>query len=181
MREVGTNAEVLQLVPHGDETYPSISFCDLEYIRREVHKIRAKEIKEHFRTYFPSKDVSADFVDDAEHLTPKYPYSINPQNHYPHPIVFIESSQIWSEKEEKSVRKAIIEDSQVFRLCLEYAERNSGCVTFLDVINHQRIFKEGDIILCMDDATFQRAERLLKLNMAKGVDLVRVAYTRFSI
>ena len=184
-REVGTNAQILYLVPHGDETYPCISLCDLlcEYIRREVHLIRKKEIEDYFKDNFPSIEMSVDSVGDplVENFTPKYPYSINPQNHYPHPVIFIESSEVWFEKEDKNIRKAIIEDSQIFRLSLDYAEKHGGCVTFLDVMNHQRIFEKGDIILCLDEKAYERSERLVRLNKTKGIELIKVedVYTIF--
>lgn len=164
--EVGRKAKNLVIVPHGDETYPCISFCDIlcGYIRRTVKTIRAKEIEKYFKNVVGIDFVKADFVGESDDLVPRYPYSLNPENFYPHPTIFIESSEILSEKEDKSTRKAIIEDSELFKLCLSYAEETNGCVTFFDISKHQKILRSGDIIICLDDKSFSRMNKIKELN-----------------
>jgi hypothetical protein len=136
--EVGRIAENLVIVPHGDETYPCISICDImcEYIRRMVKEIKAKEIEDYFRRDPGIDIVKADYVGDTDVLVPRYPHSINPQNFYPHPILFIECSKIGYDNEDKNLRKRIIEDSLLYKRCLDFAEKHNGCVTFFDVKLH---------------------------------------------
>lgn len=167
---IGTFSNHLHLVPYGDQTYPSIAFCDTlcEHIRREVFPIRANEIFSYFKENYPSVEVRADFVGDkeAEELRPKYPYTITPQNHYPHPIIFIANSGV---NTPARLNKVIIEESPMFNFFLNYAGEHEGCVTFLDIVNHQRIFRGNDIIVCIDDETKEEIDDVLRLDVSSGV------------
>jgi len=173
--EIGRKAENVVIVPHGDETYPCISICDLmcEYIRRMVHRVRAKEIKEYFKKELKLNDGEADFIADLNLLIPKYPYSINPQNFYPHPILFIECTEIGYEVD-KNKRKAIIEDSSFYRQCLEFAERMCGCVTFFDVTKHQSVLTGKDLIICLDEQAYNRVLKILQLNKTVGFKVLNL-------
>ena len=53
-KTIGKTAEILYLVPHGDQTHPCISLCDLlcTYIKREIYPQKAKEIYEHLKSNF---------------------------------------------------------------------------------------------------------------------------------
>ena len=131
-----------------------------EYIRRMVREIRAREIENHFKKELGIDFIKADFIGDPELLKPKYPHSINPHNFYPHPTILIDYSQIGFENKDKRV----IENSLLFRKLLEVAENIGGCVTFFDVVTHQLILKEGDIIVCLDEQSLNKAKTIQKLN-----------------
>ena len=168
--EVGRQAEKLFIVPHGDETYPGISLCDLicEYVRRMVKEIRAKEIENFFKRELGIDYLKADFVSDLNLLAPKYPHSINPYNFYPHPIIFIYYSDIGFKQDSKR----IIEDSGLFKEVLEVAENIGGCATFFDPVNHQPILKDGDIIICLDEESQNKAKVLQKLNKLEDLKIL---------
>jgi len=149
---------------------PAISICDImcEYIRRMVKEIKAKEIEDYFRRDPGIDIVKADYVGDTDVLVPRYPHSINPQNFYPHPILFIECSKIGYDNEDKNLRKRIIEDSLLYKRCLDFAEKHNGCVTFFDVKLHQSILKRGDIIICLDQESYNRTNIIRDLNRTVG-------------
>ena len=52
------------------------------------------------------------------------------------------------------------EDTEFFKLALQYAEEHGGCVTLPDVVNHQKIMREGDIVICVDDISYDEMKNI---------------------
>jgi len=64
---VGKNADTVNIVPHGDQTYPCISLCDLicGYIGKTVGHIDAKGILNQLKDETPAY-VDSEFIGDNE-------------------------------------------------------------------------------------------------------------------
>ena len=89
---VGKKADVVNIVPYGDLTYPCISLCDLicGYIRNTVHHIDAMEILIQLKDKTPAY-VDSEFIgdDDTEYFNIKYPHSLKIELHLPPPLFLI--------------------------------------------------------------------------------------------
>jgi hypothetical protein len=137
-KTIGKTAETLYLVPYGDQTHPCISLCDLlcDYIKREIFPQKAKEIRDHLRDNF-DVFIKSDPVGnhDVDSLIPKYPYPIRSENHFPHPIIFIKSKEVKD--------RTVLGQSELFKFALQFAEKEGGCVTLPDIVNHQKFCKKG--------------------------------------
>ncbi|MFP3908541.1 MAG: hypothetical protein ACOC5L_03545 [Halobacteriota archaeon] len=168
-KTIGKTAEVLNLVPYGDQTHPCISLCDLlcDYIKREIFPQKAAEIREHLRDNF-DVHIKSDPVGnhDVDSMTPRYPYPIRSENHFPHPIVFIKSKEIRD--------RTVLGQSELFKRALQYAEKKGGCVTLPDIVNHQKILQKGDIVICTDKESYREMSNIIALNKDKGLELLNL-------
>ncbi len=160
---------MLNLVPYGAQTHPCISLCDLlcDYVKREIFPQKVAEIREHLRDNFDIH-IKSDPVgnNDVDSMTPRYTYPIWSENYFPHPIVFIKSNEIRD--------RTVLGQSELFKRALEYAERKGECVTSPDIVNHQKILKKGDIVICTDDELYREMSNIIALNKYKGLELLNL-------
>jgi len=156
----------LNIVPHGDITYPPISLCDLLVSHMRIEGMADKKeiynfLKENFpeKTYVTSEFIGCDHP-EAKAILPKLPYPMRTENHYPHPIVFIEKG----DKEKKR-----LENSLFFRDALKYAESIGGCVLFFDEELHTKILRSNDLFICPDKKSKEKIGEILSLN--RGIEI----------
>ena len=169
---VGKKADVINIVPYGDLTYPCISLCDIicGYIRNTVHHIDEKEI------YRQLKDVTHAYVttefigdDDIEYFNIKYPHSLKTELHLPHPLFLIRKS--------KDIDSKIVRDADFFQLLLRHVEKKGGAVCFEDFLNQQPILKKGDCIICLDSKEQERMRYAEILNPSKEIKVLNIEET----
>jgi len=168
---VGKKANTVTIVPHGDQTYPCISICDLicGYIKREVYPIKAKGIYEQLKNK-TSAYIDSEFIGDRyiDHLTPEFPYSLRVEQHLPHPLILIKGTDIESE---------IVKGTDFFKKLLRYVEPLGGAVTFVDLINHHRALQSGDLVVCLDENGYKEMLLIEILNPVRKIKVLNIKDT----
>ena len=145
---VGMSSIKLSVIPHGDQTHPCISSADLicGYITSEIFPLYKANIFEALKditsAYVKTESIGDSF---ADHLVPDYRYGLNVETLFPHPIIFVKSNQL---------NKKSIQETELFKSLLMYAEECGGCVIFEDMDNHHRILRDGNFIVCTDKKAF---------------------------
>lgn len=163
---VGMSSSKLSVIPHGDQTHPCLSAADLigGYISSEIFPSYKTNIYETLKD-ITSAYVKTEFIGDTfkDHLVPDYRYGLNVETLFPHPIILIKSNQLNNKN---------IQETELFKLLLMYAEKQGGCVIFEDMDNHHRILKDGDLIVCTDDDAFSEISKIKALDRRRGYDVL---------
>ena len=180
--KIGDTANKLYLVPYGDETYPTISSCDIlcSYVRDLIESGKdmttveqtLKDIGENIRVY------KFNVCSNDEFLKPIGRYTIHPQNHYPHPITFLLGNAIFTDTVNEG--KKIIENTNLFRELLYESEQNFGCTTFIDLVNHIGIISDSDKVVCLDKTAYITAVHIKMLNKLNKLK-IKKNYSSISI
>lgn len=150
-RFLGDQLDSVNVVPHGDRTYPSIATADV--VANYVGQIlpRDKDFKELHSSAYPllietfgdRESVSTDYVneEDREHLVPKYDYSIRAQLHWPHPVYFVHDDHFGTHNRDA------LQETEFHGLLRREAQEAGGCVVGLDPQQLPGIVKDGDTIV----------------------------------
>jgi len=142
----------MNMIPHGDLTYPAISTADLlvgslgDYIPDDAAYQDCKGIIESFLISKLDNDVFSKFEpinensQDADHLVPQLRYPIKNSIHYPHPIIFIYDD-------------IFEENSNLFSMATKLAHDEGGCAKNISQPDFPKSVKEGDyVVYAGDDA-----------------------------
>lgn len=140
----------INMVPHGDLTYPAISTADLlvgslgDYIPDDATYQDCKGIIESFLIKKLDGDVFSMFepinedCQDADHIVPQLKYPIKNSIHYPHPIVFIYDD-------------IFEENSNLFSMATRIAYNEGGCAKNISQPDFPHSVKEGDYVVYAGD------------------------------
>lgn len=170
-RYIGSNSNELHVIPKGDRIYPLLSIADLtmEYVKQEVSDWSDDEILNHLVEVTPGdsafvKAFSIDSTDKLHKMAPLSTRSANTQVHYPHPMIFFDTGDHWHKKE--------VEALDLYEIACEYASQETGAVKFIDERADRDVFREGDIIICMDESRSKKYKRYSNLNSNRAVDVL---------
>lgn len=143
--------DTVNVVPHGDRTYPSIATADV--LANHIGRLlpRDKDFKELHKSAYPmlieavgeSESVSTDYVneEDSDYLVPKYDYSIRSQLYWPHPVYFVHDQHFGSNN------RNALQETEFHGVLRREAQENGGCVVGLDPNQLPGIVKDGDTIV----------------------------------
>jgi hypothetical protein len=169
---VGKTADIVNVVPHGDQTHPCISLCDLicGYIKNTVYHIDANEILNQLKDKTPAY-VYSEFVGDneIEYLRTEYPHSLKVERNFPHPVFIIHKSE--------SIDNKIVKDTDFFQLLLRFAELRGGAVSFEDLVNQQSALQKGDYLICLDNKGYEKMKYVEILNPYREIKVLNVEET----
>lgn len=161
----------LYIVPHGDETHPCISTCDLTImaIKHKVYPLTAESIEDFLSARVSEKTrVYSDFVSDGmiDWIRAKYSHSIKPQKYYLHPLYLIDRGEDLNER--------VIRQTDVYSLAHETAERHGGSSFNIKVEDELAILQPGDVVICLTDESYKKMNILSKLNPRRGIEVFSV-------
>lgn len=169
---VGKTADIVNVVPHGDQTHPCISLCDLicGYIKNTVYHIDANEILTQLKDKTPAY-VESEFVGDneIEYLRTEYPHSLKVERNFPHPVFLIHKSE--------SIDNKIVKDTDFFQLLLSFAELRGGAVSFEDLVNQQSALQKGDYLICLNSKEYEKMKYVEILNPYREIKVLNVEET----
>ncbi len=162
----------LRIIPHGDQTYPEISTCDL--ISNFLSKVLPRN--EPFREYAgisiaslkdrTSAFVDAEIVDKAFKVdfVPAFPYELRQEQHFLHPVFFLydelyeDTDAVMNSDFGAAVRKA--------------AFSNEGSVCNLSLRRHGAALRSGDQVIHTEGSDPRRVMELKHLHFTKDVDVL---------
>lgn len=167
----------IQLVPHGDVTYPSLSTADIvaNHLGRTLP--RSKPFRELddaaaglLIDYVDGRQprVSADQVTDEhdDHIVPNHRYPIHGDIHLPHPIIFI-YDEMFSENDEP-----VLPDTDFHAYARKWAQDHAGCVYTLQPHRLPSLVESGDKIVYTSGSDTDIPESLIELNPSKDISLM---------
>lgn len=166
---IGKKADIVNIVPHGDQTHPCISLCDLicGYIKNTVHHIDAKEIYHQLKDNTPAY-IDSEFIgdDEIDSLNTEFPHSLKVELHFPHPLFIIHKSE--------SVDNKVVSDTDFFQLLLNFAELNGGAVSFEDIVNQHTSLNKNDCIICLDEGGYKKMKFIEMLNPYREIKVLNI-------
>lgn len=169
--DIGKSVEEIYIVPHGDWTHPAISFCDLlsSYVKRNLSKINQKETHQLLKKFLSDDKIYTCFVSDPfiDHIKPKFPHPIRPYLYYLHPLFLLYSKEL-----KRKIPKPIIEESELFNISHQLAEKYSGSSFYIDVVSDFPILKDGDILICLDDESMYEATLMSNLYPSQHIKIM---------
>lgn len=172
---VGTRFE-LHIAPHGDLTYPWLSCADLlcghfgRFLPRDkpfaqYPLIAGQWLKDHVHA---KCGVSFEAVNEAhqEFVVPAFPYSLQTELHYPHPVVFLHDEVF-----DSAARDAITE-SELHALTRKWAHDRLGCVVSLEPHRLPAIVRAGDKIVTTVGSDSKVPYALREMNPTKNIEVL---------
>lgn len=173
---VGSEFDI-NLTPHGDVTYPSLSTADLvanhlartlprDKPFRELDDAAAGTLIDYVDGQKPR--VSADQIthEHADHIVPSHRYSIQGSIHFPHPIVFI-YDEIFDEYDEP-----VLPDTDFHAYARKWAQEQAGCVYTLQPHRLPSLVESGDKIVYSSRSNTDVPETLVELNPSRDIELL---------
>jgi hypothetical protein len=167
----------INLTPHGDVTYPSLSTADLvaNHLARtlprekpfsELDDAAAGTLIDYVSDRTPR--VSADQITHkhADHIVPNHRYSIQGDIHFPHPILFI-YDEVFAEHDEP-----VLPDTDFHAYARKWAQENAGCVYKLQPHRMPALVESGDKIVYSSHSDTAVPETLVELNPSRDVQLL---------
>lgn len=176
---VGNEFEV-NLVPHGDTTYPSLSTADIiagHLARTLPHDkplseledsaagqlIKYTDIDGHNTGYVEAESVNETHED---HIVPSYPYSIQGELHFPHPVIFL-YDEVFEE-----THGNVLPETDFHAFARKWAWENAGCVINMQPHRLPSIVRSGDRIVYTSDHRPEVCNKLDELNPTKDIKIM---------
>jgi len=172
-KAVGGEFDV-NLVPHGDMTYPSLSTADLlaGHLARTAPKKNLNSLHKSgygFLNNITPKSVNleAQFVNEEQEpmIVPDYPYSIQEELHWPHPILFIHD-EVFGDYEYALPR------TDFHGFARKWAFEHRGSLVKLNPNKMPSIVKDGDYIVYTDASNKEIPQMIQDLNPTKNTTLL---------
>lgn len=172
---VGNQFDV-SMVPHGDITYPSLSTADiiagqlsrtlptdrtLDQLHKAAYGYLNSQANEHI-------EIEADFVNEEnrDHIVPDYPYSIQSELYYPHPVLFLYDEVF------RDFDQDVLPYTDFHAFARKWAWERAGCVVKLQPHQLPSLVRDGDQIVYTDRSDTEVCSLLKELNPTKNVELV---------
>lgn len=164
----------VNLVPHGDTTYPSLSTADLlaGHIARTAPKKDLNQLHKAAYGYMDSVigedvDLQVEYVNEKQSpmIVPDFPYSIQEELHWPHPILFIHD-ELFGDYDYALPR------SDFHGFARRWAFENRGSLVKLNPEKMPSIVKDGDYIVYTDSSNDEIPHMLQELNPTKDTTLL---------
>lgn len=166
----------INLVPHGDSTYPSLSTADIiaNHLARTLPRNAPfDELEDHaagalidFSTddcYVAAESVTPEYED---HIVPKFPYTIQGELHFPHPVLFIYNDMF------EGASQDVLPHTDFHAFARKWAQENAGSVVNLQAHRLPSIVKSGDVIVHTDDTVPSTCRHLKRLNPTKDIRII---------
>lgn len=165
----------LDMVPHGDLTYPSISTADIVgyYLGRIMPSDSPFiEYDDPARTWLlknRNQDrepyVTVDLVNEryTDHIVPDLPYTISGEVHYPHPVVFVHDTVL------SSGDNQILPQTDIHALARQWAAEREGCVVGFQPERVPRVVSDGDIVVYTQGTGSSKAKTVQELHPTKDL------------
>lgn len=167
----------LNVVPHGDITYPSLSTADIlaNHLARTLPKRKPFEelpdaAKGLLVSYVdgPTPRIAADAVNEThtDHIVPNHRYSINSELHFPHPVTFVHDD-IFSQLDQR-----VLPDTDFHAYLRAWAQENAGCIVRLEPHRMPSLVKSGDRIVHTAGSDPELCHLLRDLNPSKDIEVL---------
>ncbi len=165
--------EGVYIVPHGDETHPCLSLCDLAIlgIKQNVYPLREESALAYLSSVVhDSTTVHSNFITDGliDLMRARYPYDIKPHKYYLHPLFIIDRG--------KEFPEAIVRNSDIYGIAHDLAETVGGSSFFIKAEDQWRILREGDVIVCLSTESYERMLQLGRLNPVRNIGIFDVEH-----
>ncbi|WP_148708235.1 hypothetical protein [Haloferax sp. Atlit-12N] len=175
---LGKEFEDLNLVPHGDTTYPSISSADIiaNYLGSTLSKDKdfselsnqAHRILSRLRDGtegITSSDINHE-MSEEDHIVPEYDYAIRPELHYPHPVFFIHDEHF------SNSDQPVLKETEFHGMLRRHAQEKGGCVVGLEPHRLPAIVRNDDKIVPTYGSNTDVAKTLQKLNPTTDLEII---------
>ncbi|MFQ5910666.1 MAG: hypothetical protein ACE5IJ_08125 [Thermoplasmata archaeon] len=161
----------LFVVPHGDETHPCISTCDLVVmaIKGQVYPLKFDSLNEFLSARVrDGVEVHSDFVTDnlIELIRAKFNHAIKPEKYYLHPLYLIDRG--------KDVSERIIRNTDVYALAHEEAEKNGGSCFNVKIEDQLAVLQSGDVVICLTDESVEKMRAFGRLNPRRRIGIYSI-------
>jgi len=173
----------LNVVPHGDTTYPSIATAD--YIANHLKRTlpRSKDLGQMAtaaKGWALGKREEADKVEsetayiesnsinesDADTIVPDYAHRIKGEQHYPHPVMFVYDDTF------EYLDNDVLPKTDFHSYARQWAQEKSGCVVNFRADRLPDIVQTGDRIVFTSEEVPNVCRQLQRLNPSKDIDLM---------
>ncbi len=165
----------VDMVPHGDLTYPSISTADIlgYYLGRIMPRddpfieydkpARTWLLKNRNQDTEPY--VTVDLVNEryTDHIVPDLPYTISSEVHYPHPVIFIHDTVLSGSDEQ------ILPQTDIHALARKWAAEQEGCVVGFHSDRVPKIVADGDLVVYTEGTGESKAKTVQALHPTKDL------------
>ncbi|NHX41325.1 MULTISPECIES: hypothetical protein [Haloarcula] len=170
----------LNIVPHGDSTYPSLSTADI------ISNNLARTLPKH-KDYqeLPSAahgTITGEYLDDsgprvnaesvnethedADHIVPTHRYSIQSELHFPHPVMFIYDDVF------TDFGRKVLPQTDFHAYARKWAQDNAGCVVKMEPHRLPSVVRSGDHIVYTRGTDTDVPELLRDLNPSKDIHIL---------
>ena len=163
----------IRMVPHGDTTYPSLSTADIVagHLARTLPTDRAlNELHKAAYGYLNSNsidntEIQAEFVneEDRDQIVPDFPYSIQTELFYPHPVLFLHDEMFAETKQE------VLPYTDFHAYARRWAQEEAGCVVKLQPHQLPSLVRDDDQIVYTKGSDTEVCHLLQELNPTKDV------------
>jgi hypothetical protein len=173
----------MNIVPHGDITYPSIATADYlaAHLKRTLPKSKSlSEMERAAKGWAIGKYDEADkpeeetpFIesnsvneDDADIIVPEFSHRIKSEQHYPHPTMFIH------DKTFDHIENNVLPKTDFHSYARQWAQEHSGCVVNFRADRLPDIVESGDRIVFTSEEIPHVCRQLQRLNPSKNIELM---------
>lgn len=167
----------LNLVPHGDITYPSLSTADIiaNHLARtlprnkkfsDLEDVAAGILIDYADGGHPRIEAESVNEEYNDHIVPKHRYSIQGELHFPHPVTFIHD-EIFSEYDQ-----GVLPETDFHAYTRKWAQENAGSVVSLEPHRLPSIVRSGDRIVYTRGTEPEVCELLRDLNPTKEIGIL---------
>lgn len=173
----------MNVVPHGDATYPSIATAD--YIAAHLMRTlpRSKNLEEMVdaaKGWAMAKRDEADkpesetpYIEansvnesNAEEVVPDYSHRIKGEQHYPHPVMFVHDETF------EHLDNEVLPKTDFHSYARQWAQEHSGCVVNFRADRLPDIVQTGDRIVFTSEQVPKVCRQLQRLNPSKDIELM---------
>lgn len=173
---VGNEFDV-NIVPHGDVTYPSLSTADIiaNHLARTLPREKPfSELEDAAAGILinyvngPRPRINAESVNEeySDHIVPKHRYSIQSELHFPHPVLFIYDEMF------ADFDQGVLPETDFHAYARKWAQENIGCVVSLEPHRLPSIVRSGDRIVYTRGTNPDVCELLRDLNPSKDIEIL---------
>jgi len=179
--EVGHDFNI-NVVPHGDLTYPSLATADYlaAHLRRTlprqkdldglstsaagwaIAKIEEADKPQDETAYVEASDVNES---DEEYIVPDYNHRIKGEQHYPHPVMFVHDETF------TNLDNDVLPKTDFHSYARQWAQENSGSVVNFRADRLPNIVQDRDRIVFTSEEIPSVCKRLKQLNPTKDISL----------
>lgn len=168
----------IDMIPHGDLTYPSVSTADIlgYYLGRIMpndapfieYDTPARTWLLKNRNQETEPYVTVDLVNEryTDHIVPDLPYTISREVHYPHPVVFLHDTVLSSDSNQ------ILPQTDIHALARQWAAHRDGCVVGFHTDPLPRIVEDGDLIVYTKGTGSSEADTVQELHPTKELSVI---------
>jgi len=165
----------IQMVPHGDTTYPSLSTADIlaGQLARTLPADRSlDELHKAAYGYLDSNsadsiEVEAEYVNEEnrDQIVPDFPYSIQTELFYPHPVLFFHD-EVFAE-----IDQDVLPYTDFHAYARRWARDKAGCVVKLQPHQLPSLVRDGDKIVYTKRSNPEICRLLQELNPTKSISV----------